>query len=106
MRICYIADGSSTHTQRWLNSFAAKGHEVHLIYWKTRPGYHENIRIHLLKRFAPFIWPVTRYFSFLQWIFRVRRLVKEIKPDVIDAHFIIDKGLVAGFKGVPAVVVS
>ena len=106
MRICYIADGSSIHTQRWLNYFAAKGHEVHLIYWKTRPGYHENIRIHLLKRFAPFIWPVTRYFSFLQWIFRVRRLVKEIKPDVIDAHFIIDNGLLAACSGFHPFVVT
>jgi glycosyltransferase involved in cell wall biosynthesis len=99
MKICYIADGSSIHTQRWLNYFAAKGHEVHLIYWKTRPGYYENVRIHLLKRFAPKIWPVTRYFSFLQWIFQIRKLVKEIKPDVLDAHFVIDNGLLAACSG-------
>lgn len=99
MKICYIADGSSIHTQRWLNYFAAKGHEVHLIYWKTRPAYHEKVRIHLLKRFAPKIWPVTRYFSFLQWIFQIRKLVKEIKPDVLDAHFIIDNGLLAACSG-------
>ena len=106
MKICYIAEGSSIHTQRWLNYFAAKGHEVHLIYWKTRPGYHENVRIHLLKRFLPVIWPVTRYFSFLQWVFQVRKLVKESKPDVIDAHFIIDNGLLAACSGFHPIVVT
>ncbi len=99
MKICYIAEGGSIHTQRWLNYFAAKGDEVHLIYWQARPGYHENVHIHLLKRFAPKIWPITRYFSFLQWIFQIRRLVKEIKPDVLDAHFVIDNGLLAAFSG-------
>jgi len=106
MKICYIAEGGSIHTQRWLNYFAAKGHEVHLIYWQARPGYHENVRIYLLKRFAPKIWPVTRYFSFLQWIFKIRRLVKEIEPDVIDAHFVIDNGLLAACSGFHPFVVT
>ncbi len=106
MKICYVADGSSIHTQRWINYFAAKDHEVHLIYWKTRPGYHQNVRIHYLKRFAPAIWPVTRYFSFLQWIFRVRQLLKEIKPDVLDSHFVIDNGLLAACSGFHPYVVT
>lgn len=106
MKICYIAEGSSIHTQRWLNYFAARGHEVHLIYWKTRPGYDKSIRIHYLKRFAPKFWAVTRYISFLQWIFQVRKLVKEIKPDVIDAHFIIDNGVLAVGSGFHPIIVT
>ena len=31
MRICYIASAGSTHTQRWINYFAKRGHEIHLI---------------------------------------------------------------------------
>jgi glycosyltransferase involved in cell wall biosynthesis len=106
MKICYIAEGGSIHTQRWINYFAGKGHEIHLIYWKIRPGYDKTVRIHLLKRFAPKIWPVTRYFSFLQWIIKTRKLVKEIRPDVIDAHFIIDNGLQAACSGFHPFVVT
>lgn len=31
MRLAFIADGRSTHTQKWLAHFAAQGHRVHLI---------------------------------------------------------------------------
>jgi glycosyltransferase involved in cell wall biosynthesis len=99
MKLCFIADSSNIHTKRWLNYFAAKGHEVHLIYWKARPDFDKNIRIHFLKRIAPIIWPITRYISFAQWIIQIRKLVKEIKPDVVDAHFIIDNGLLAALSG-------
>lgn len=99
MKICYIADGSSIHTQRWLNYFAKKGHEVHLIYWKVRPGYDNSIRVHYLKRFAPKIWPVTRYISFLLWVFQARKIIEEIQPDIVDAHFIIDNGLLTALIG-------
>ncbi|MHB8104031.1 MAG: glycosyltransferase [Dehalococcoidales bacterium] len=99
MKICYIADGSSIHAQRWINFFAAAGYEVHLIYWKTRPDLDKRIHIHLLSRFAPKIWAVTRYISFVQWIFQVRKILKDIRPDVVDAHFVIDNGLLAACSG-------
>jgi glycosyltransferase involved in cell wall biosynthesis len=106
MRICYVADGASIHTQRWVNYFARKGHEVHLICWKLMPGYDDNILIHLLTRLAPKIWVVSQYFSFLFWILQVRRLVRKIKPDIIDGHFITVYGFLAACSGFHPLVVS
>lgn len=31
MRICYYADGRYVHTERWMNFFVNRGHEMHLI---------------------------------------------------------------------------
>ena len=31
MRLCFVADPGSMHTQRWVGYFAAIGHEVHLV---------------------------------------------------------------------------
>ena len=31
MKICYLGDGNSIHTKRWLNAFIKRGHNVHLI---------------------------------------------------------------------------
>ena len=99
MRICYVADGASIHTQRWLNYFAQKGHEVHLICWKAMSGYDNSIRIHLLTRLAPKIWAASQYLSFLFWIIQVRRLIRRIKPDIVDGHFITVYGFLAACSG-------
>lgn len=99
MKICYITDGSNIHAKRWLDYFAARGHEVHLIYWKARPDLDKRIQIHYLKRIAPVFWPITRYVSFAQWISQIRRWVKEINPDILEGQFIIDNGLLAALSG-------
>lgn len=99
MRICYIADAGSIHTQRWLNYFAQKGHEVHLISPMSGEGYAEGIQLHLLVRLMPRIWPVTRYFSGLLWLAQTRRLVRTIKPDVLHAHSIAVNGYLAACSG-------
>jgi len=106
MRICYVADGASIHTQKWVNYFARKGHEVHLICWKLMPGYDENIHIHLLTRLAPRIWAVSRYLSALLWIFQTRRFIKKIKPDIVDGHFITVYGFLAACSGFHPLVVT
>jgi len=106
MKICYVADGASIHTQRWVNYFAGKGHEIHLVCWKLMPGYDENIHIHSLTKIAPKIWAVSQYLSFLFWIIHVRRLVSEIKPDIVDGHFITVYGFLAACSGFHPLVAS
>jgi len=106
MKICYVADGASIHTQRWVNYFARKGHEVHLICWKLMPGYDEDIHVHLLTRLAPKIWIVSQYLSFLFWIIQVRRLISEIKPEIVDGHFITVYGFLAACSSFHPLVVS
>lgn len=88
MRICYIADAGSIHTQRWINYFAEKGHEIHLISLRAGQGYAKGVQLYRLVRLMPHIWPVTRYFSGLLWLVQARRLVRRIKPDILDAHTI------------------
>ena len=106
MKICYVADGASIHTQRWVNYFAKKGHEVHLICWKLMPGYNENVHIHLLTRLAPKIWAASQYLSALLWVFQTRRLINKIKPDIVHGHFITVYGFLAAFSGFHPLVVS
>src|SRR3990172_3879156 len=106
MRLACIASGTSHHVQRWLNYFASKGYEVHLITWRVIAGYHENIRVHLLTRLSPRIWGLSRYPSFLLWIFQTRQLVKTIKPDVVDNQYITVYGFLAACSGLHPLVVT
>lgn len=102
MRICYVADGASIHTVRWVNYFAAKGHEVHLIssrFGHGPMGYDDQIKMHPLIRLFPHIWKVSGYFSGLFWLMQIRNLVRRIRPDVLDAHFITITGYLGTVSG-------
>ena len=85
------------HTLRWANAFAANGHEVDLV------SEHEPLRgyvglrgIHLL--------PHRSGAGYLLNGTRLRRLVRELKSDVVNAHYATGYGTLArAVRGVPLV---
>jgi glycosyltransferase involved in cell wall biosynthesis len=93
MRICYIADAGSIHTQRWVRYFAEKGHEVHLI--SPRPFGDcdiEDVKLYVLKKIRPKIRIISYMINLLLYVIQVRKFVKRLKPDILHAHYIIDYG--------------
>jgi L-malate glycosyltransferase len=106
MKICYIADGKSLHTQRWLNYFARKGHEVHLVCWKMIPGFDINIHIHLLGKVVPKSYPGSQIFNFIRLCIEIRRIVRKIKPQIIDGHFVTIYGFIAALSNFHPLVVT
>ena len=106
MRICYIADGSSIHAQGWINYFAERGHQIHLISPRTGEGYANGVQLHPLIRLMPQIWSITRYFSGLLRLVQIRRLVSTIKPDILDAYFTTVNGYLAVASGFHPLVLS
>ncbi|MFC2007796.1 glycosyltransferase family 4 protein [Chloroflexota bacterium] len=99
MRIVHIANGNSIHTQRWVNYFARNGHQVHLISVKEMAGYDDNVHIHLLKRLSPRMWTLSKYLSFLVLVFQARKLVRTIRPDIVNGQYISVYGLLTAFSG-------
>jgi glycosyltransferase involved in cell wall biosynthesis len=100
MKICLIADAMSIHTQKWANYFATKGHEVHLISSSPGEGYTESIQLHQLTVPLPQkFWEVLRLINVLVRVFKARRLVKRIKPDIINTHFITTNGFLGATSG-------
>jgi glycosyltransferase involved in cell wall biosynthesis len=100
MRICYVADASNIHTQRWVKYFADKGHEVHLI--STTPFEGDNIgniELYLLRRVRPRIRIISALIDTLSCIVQIRKLVRKIKPDILHAHYISENGFLAALSG-------
>jgi glycosyltransferase involved in cell wall biosynthesis len=91
MRICYIGDGQSVHTQRLLRFFANKGHEMHII--TDTPLDMKGVAIHELNRRG------GGWFSFMLRAFQTRKFVKKIKPDIVHAHFLMGYGFFGAFSG-------
>ena len=87
MILLLIADGRSIHTQRWAEYFAQQGHKIHLITYdpmdRTIPGVTEHVLTSRCKNL---------YLSFIPRHLAIKKLVKQIKPDLIHAHFIAKYG--------------
>ena len=47
MKICYLANGNSVHTKKWLKYFVEKKHEVHLITFSSSAEI-EGVKVHVL----------------------------------------------------------
>lgn len=106
MRICYIAP-TGIHTNRWMKYFADAGHEVHLITSeKATASDIENINLHVLKRFGPKIRIINYLINSLPLLLQFKRLVKDIDPDIIHAHYIMETALLGAASGFHPLVVT
>lgn len=97
MRILLVSAASSVHTQRWANAFVERGHEVHLVSLHTPlPGYHADVRMILL--------PFDRGRGYATNRGALRKMVRTLAPDVVNAHYATGYGTLAtGIRDRPVV---
>lgn len=95
MKICFLADGDSIHTKRWCDHFASLGHEIHLITFKNVSL--KGIQAHFVNGGAIDVkggnWKVI--FS----VGKVKKILREIKPDILHSHYATSYGLVGALCG-------
>ena len=101
MRICYLANASSIHTQRWAKYFAERGHEVHVISFEQPDVDLNGSNIHIVKTNKKYL-----YISFLYKSFQFRRIINDIKPDIVHAHYVTKYGVIGALIGIHPFVVS
>lgn len=99
MRLCLLADGSSYHTQRWVDYFISQGDEVHLI--TLEPSLPTKA----------YLWQIPSRVGFkaLKYLLaypEVKRLLRRIGPDLVNAHFIPNYGFLAALSGMGPLVVT
>jgi glycosyltransferase involved in cell wall biosynthesis len=106
LRLAYVADPNSTHTRRWIAFFARQGHEVHLLDGfgtELAPGLDERIRVHRYDGSPAARFPgasVTRARA------NLRKLLDQVRPDVLHAFFVRRYGWQAAVSGFHPLVVS
>jgi glycosyltransferase involved in cell wall biosynthesis len=100
LRLAFLGNPNSIHLRRWVSFFARRGHHVTLLVadgTAVEPGLPPSIAI---ERFAGF--KVRSAFppaSLLRARGAIRRAVKRIEPDVLDAHFLTINGWHAWMSG-------
>jgi glycosyltransferase involved in cell wall biosynthesis len=98
VKICFIGDPRSIHTQRWVRWFQ-DDHEVSLIATASDDAL-ADVCIATLPIAAR---PGMRL---LAAVTAVRRIVRALRPDVVHGHFINEAGWFAAGSGGPAVVIT
>ncbi len=90
--LALLAASSSVHTQRWANGLARRDVKVHLISMDGEyRGMDPRVVFHSL--------PVSGSVGYIGNVFTLRRLLCEIKPDLVNAHYASGYGLLARLTG-------
>ena len=92
MRLAFLSIGRHIHTERWIQWFAQKGHECHLL--TVQPGDFEGVTVHDITSGAG-PKPLRYLFS----LRKVKKLLGEIKPDLLNTHFLTGYGYWGHFSG-------
>jgi glycosyltransferase involved in cell wall biosynthesis len=74
MKICFVSEAKTIHTQRWLRGIAASGHDVHLI--SSSYAEIEGVQLHQNQLYH------TNPIKTLSNCRKARKIVKQIQPDI------------------------
>jgi glycosyltransferase involved in cell wall biosynthesis len=92
LRLAFLSIGRHIHTERWIQWFSERGHECHLL--TVQPGPVEGVTVHDINAgFGP------KPMRYLASLVKVRRLLKEIRPDLLNTHFLTGYGYWGRFSG-------
>lgn len=104
MKICFLAPANSAHTIKWCSYFVSQGHEVHVLSFTQ--GQIPGVQIHEIRSNASASGGDLQKLAYLTKAGQVRKLVRSINPDIINAHYATSYGTVAALAGLKNTVVS
>jgi len=129
MKILFMADGGLNHTWRWVEYFAGRGHVVHLLTLEETPAalpctvWRVEVRApgarlisSLLKPFlgnktagpgrAAAPDPSLHILQYLLAVPDVRKIVRAVEPDVVNAQQVSNYGMLGAMSGFHPLVVT
>ena len=100
-KICFLADADSIHTKKWVDYFSSLNNEIYLISMRnTNYKYKENVKLIEIKP------PFTNKLSYFFIIMQIKKLINEIKPDILHSHYATSYGLYGRMSGYHPFIVS
>ncbi len=103
MRICFISLGTFTHVGSYIDYFRQAGHDVSFV--SMSPGPERGVptyNVGLGRKYSEskgkWKYPIS--------MFRAKRLIKRLKPDIVHAHYVTSCGLTALICGFHPTVVT
>lgn len=105
-KICYLADASSVHTKKWCDYFINRGYEVNVISLnkgdiKGAKVFSFDFDVKGNKNKS-----VVKKIKYLKVIKEIKKIVYEINPDILHAHYASSYGLLGTFMNYKPYVIS
>lgn len=92
MKVALLSGASSIHTIRWANGLAEAGLEVHVISQQPQlEPMDARVQVHIL--------PFRGVLGYFTMVPAVKKLLKSIKPDIVNAHYASGYGTTARLVG-------
>jgi len=109
MHICVIAHAVNRFAGHYIEAFRARGHEVSVVALGRRvePPWSTDAAAYFVgdSDFEP-SETNSRVMPYLKMVFPLRRLMRELQPDVVFALYLSSAGLLASLSGHRRVVLS
>lgn len=104
MRICFVGPADSAHIVKWCTWFCSRGHEIHVI--SFTPGEIAQTKVYFVD-----IGVNTEGSDFgkLKYLFtgkKIKRIIKRIQPDIINAHYATSYGIAMALSGIDDYILS
>lgn len=97
MKLAFLADAQSANTQEWVKGFIALAHEVHLLTFS--PCEVPSATVHALRGGAGKL-------RYLIGVSQVRKILREIRPDILIGYYATGYGVLAATSGHGRVVIA
>lgn len=104
MKICFLGPADNFHIEKWAKWFLKAGHQVHIISFTK--GKIDSCEIHFIESGAEIESKDIEKIRYLFQASKVKKLIKKIKPDVINVHYATSYGTVAALAHLPAYYLS
>lgn len=98
MKICFLAPANNYHIQKWCEYFVGKGHKVDVI--SLTKGTINNVTVHYIDCGVKTIDGDLKKIKYLKQVKKVKNLIKQINPDIINAHYASSYGMIAALSKV------
>lgn len=101
MKVCYLINSTSVNAERCLRYFVGMGHEVHAVSFESPVQKLDGVHYHVVPANKKFLF-FTLPFKLIQF----RKIIKKIRPAIIDSHYVLKYGFVAALMNFHPLVIT
>ncbi len=104
MKIVFLSSADNYHTKKWCEYFVSRNHEVHVISFMNDKI--DNVVVHYIDSGASTSSSNIKKIKYLFCIKKIKKIIKDINPDIINAHYITSYGMIATLLGLKKYILS